>query len=68
MREFLTVPEVADRWKVNKRKVYEYINAGSLRAIRFGRSWRIEQSDLERFEDKLRRECAEELRKFRIGY
>lgn len=67
MRQFLTVPEVADRWKVNARKVYEYINADDLRAIRFGRSWRIELNDLERFEDKLRRECADELRRFRLG-
>ena len=67
MRQFLTVPEVADRWKVNTRKVYEYINAGDLRAIRFGRSWRIELNDLERFEDKLRRECADEFRRFRLG-
>lgn len=68
MREFLTVPEVADRWKLHPKKVYEYINSGALRAIRFGRSWRIEIGDLERFEDRLRRESENELRIHRIGF
>lgn len=68
MREFFTVNEVAERWKLKPGIVYEYIRSGQLRAIKFGKAWRIELNDLENFENKLRTQSEMELRISRIGY
>ena len=51
MREFFTVREVAQRWKMKNGAVYQYIASGRLRASKFGKAWRIELADIERFED-----------------
>lgn len=68
MREFFTVDEVAKRWKIKSGKVYEYIRSGQLRAIKFGKAWRIELNDLENFENKIRIQSENELRYYRTGY
>ena len=67
MREFFTVPEVAERWKLKNGIVYQYIASGRLRASKFGKAWRIELTDLERFEDQLRRASGMALQEHRIG-
>ncbi|WP_417510244.1 helix-turn-helix domain-containing protein [Microbacterium sp.] len=41
---FLTVAEVADLMRVSKMTVYRMVHAGSLPAIRFGRSYRVPES------------------------
>lgn len=46
---FLTAREVADRLKLNLLTIYEYIKDGSLQAIKFGRSYRILETDLDEF-------------------
>lgn len=48
-RIFLTVKEVASALKLNILTVYEYIRSGKLRAIKFGRSYRVEEKDLDKF-------------------
>ena len=48
-RMFLTAKEVANTLKLNILTVYEYIRNGKLRAIKFGRSYRIEEKDLDKF-------------------
>jgi excisionase family DNA binding protein len=45
---FLTVAEVADMLKLNQQTVRNWIDQGSLRALRVGRRVRIKRSDLER--------------------
>jgi excisionase family DNA binding protein len=45
---FLTVAEVADLLKLNQQTVRNWIDQGSLRALRVGRRVRIMRSDLER--------------------
>jgi excisionase family DNA binding protein len=45
---FLTVAEVAALLKLNQQTVRNWIDAGSLPAIRVGRRVRIKQSDLNR--------------------
>jgi excisionase family DNA binding protein len=45
---FLTVAEVADMLKLNQQTVRNWIDQGSLRALRVGRRVRIRRSDLER--------------------
>lgn len=46
---FLTAKEVADFLKLNILTIYEYIRIGKLKAIRFGRNYRIAKEDLDRF-------------------
>lgn len=48
-RRFLTAKEVASTLKLNILTVYEYIRNGKLRAIKFGRSYRVEEKDLDKF-------------------
>ena len=42
----LTVREVAARMRVSNMTVYRLIQAGDLRAIRVGRSYRLRQGDV----------------------
>ena len=46
--EFLTVAEVADTLKLNQQTVRNWIDQGSLPAVRVGRRVRIKRSDFER--------------------
>ena len=45
---FLTVAEVAEMLRLNQQTVRNWIDQGSLRALRVGRRVRIKRSDLER--------------------
>jgi excisionase family DNA binding protein len=45
---FLTVAEVAERLRLNQQTVRNWIDQGSLRAVRVGRRVRIRRSDFER--------------------
>jgi excisionase family DNA binding protein len=45
---FLTVAEVADMLKLNQQTVRNWIDQGSLPALRVGRRVRIKRSDLDR--------------------
>jgi excisionase family DNA binding protein len=45
---FLTVAEVAQRLKLNQQTVRNWIDQGSLPAVRVGRRVRIKQSDFDR--------------------
>jgi len=49
--EFLTVAEVAELLKLNQQTVRNWIDAGSLPAIRVGRRVRIRRADLDRILD-----------------
>ncbi len=46
--DFVTVAEVADRLKLNQQTVRNWIDQGSLPALRVGRRVRIRRSDYER--------------------
>ncbi len=48
-RKFYTVKEVAEILRLNILTVYEYLKKGNLIAVRFGRSYRVEEKDLDRF-------------------
>jgi excisionase family DNA binding protein len=45
----MTVHETADHLKVKESTVRTWIRHGKLRAIKFGREWRVTAKDLERF-------------------
>lgn len=49
IKEFLTVKEVAKLLKLNTLTVYDYIRAGKLKAVRFGRTYRIQENDFSQF-------------------
>jgi excisionase family DNA binding protein len=46
--EFLTVAEVAEKLKLNQQTVRNWIDQGSLPALRVGRRVRIKRSDFDR--------------------
>lgn len=48
-KPLLTVHEVAKLLKVRESTVRSWINDGQLRAIKFGRDWRVSQRDLEAY-------------------
>lgn len=48
-RLFLTTKEVADILKLNILTVYKYIGKNRLKAVKFGRTYRIEEKDLNKF-------------------
>lgn len=45
----LTVRETAEHLKVKESTIRTWIRHGRLRAIKFGREWRVTMKDLERF-------------------
>ena len=49
---FLTVAEVAERLKLNQQTVRNWIDQGSLPAVRVGRRVRIKRSDFDRVLDE----------------
>ena len=54
----LTVGEVAATMRVSNMTVYRLIKGGDLPAIRVGKSYRIRQSEMERYLDERRVEGA----------
>lgn len=50
-KPLLTIHEVADLLKMRESTVRAWINDGQLRAIKFGRDWRVAQRDLEAYLD-----------------
>ena len=46
IQPLLTVREVAEILKLKESTVRQMISAGKLRAIKFGREWRVTQHDL----------------------
>jgi len=47
--ELLTVQEVARYLRLNPLTIYDYIRAGNLKAVKFGRSYRVVYRDLIEF-------------------
>lgn len=50
---FLTVAEVAERWRLSERHVRDEIGRKRLRALKFGKEWRIKPADLDAYEASL---------------
>ena len=46
---FVTVSEVAHQLRVSNMTVYRLINAGELPAVRVGKSYRIQEGDVDRY-------------------
>ena len=46
---FLTVAEVAAMMRVSKMTVYRLVHGGDLPAVRVGRSFRVQESDVDEY-------------------
>ncbi|MCY3805762.1 MAG: helix-turn-helix domain-containing protein [bacterium] len=46
---FMTVAEVAELMRVSTMTVYRLIKAGDLPAVRFGKSYRIDEADVDAY-------------------
>ena len=44
-----TLNEVSEILKVTKRSLYNYIKAGTLRAVKVGKDWRVSEDNLKDF-------------------
>lgn len=47
--KFIKPRDIAKLLNLNLLTIYEYIREGKLRAVKFGRNYRIEEKDLEEF-------------------
>jgi excisionase family DNA binding protein len=47
--KYLTVQEIANKYKVTSAAVHKWIKEGKLKAIKMGRLWRIPESALQEF-------------------
>jgi len=52
--EFYRAEELADKLRVNIMTIYRYIKAGKLVAYKFGKEFRIEKGEFEKFLNKAR--------------
>lgn len=48
-KPFLTTHEIAELLKVSEATIRTWIHSGQLRAVRFGREFRVSHKDLEAF-------------------
>lgn len=48
---FLTVAEVAYLTRLSKATVYRFVRAGRIRAVRFGRSYRVTEAAVDEYID-----------------
>jgi excisionase family DNA binding protein len=58
--ELLTIPEVAARLRVREDQVEQWLQSGQLRGTRQDASWRITETALEAFLQRLRSQAGEE--------
>lgn len=52
MTDFLTVDEIAERWRVSKMTVYRLVKSNDLPHILVGRSIRIRRDVVEQYENR----------------
>lgn len=51
-RPYLSIDEIADRWGVSRGTVYNAVDAGDLRAKRFGKHIRVYFKEVTRYEEE----------------
>jgi excisionase family DNA binding protein len=57
-RQYLTVPQIADRWQVDERTIWRYLREGRLRSFKLGASRRILEEDVVAFENSAAKAVA----------
>jgi excisionase family DNA binding protein len=48
-QEFYTAKELAEKLRVNIMTIYRYIDAGTLKAYKFGKEFRIDKKEFDSF-------------------
>lgn len=51
-KEYYTAKELAEKLSLNVMTIYRYIDAGTLKAFKIGKEFRIERAEFERFMKK----------------
>ena len=51
-QKFFTTKELAEKLRVNIMTIYRYINAGKLKAYKFGKEFRIDEKEFDKFLQK----------------
>ncbi len=51
-KEYYTAKELAEKLSLNVMTIYRYIDAGTLKAFKIGKEFRIERAEFERFMNK----------------
>jgi excisionase family DNA binding protein len=54
----LNVEQVAKRLQVSKMTIYRYLKTGKIEAYKIGKEYRIKESDLEKFLEKVKKESS----------
>ncbi len=54
MDKFLAVREVAKRLKLHPETIVRYIRQGELPALKFGRVWRMERKEVDKFIEEIK--------------
>lgn len=49
MQKMYTIPEIADNTGLSRATLYDYIEKGKLKSVKFGRVWRVAEDELGRF-------------------
>ena len=49
---FVTIEEIADKLKVDLETVRNWLRKGTLKGYKFGKFWRVKESDFEEFLQK----------------
>lgn len=53
-KEFYTPTELAEMFSYNVMTIYRYIEKGELIAYKFGKEYRIDKKEIERYLDKIK--------------
>ena len=53
--DYLTIPELAQRWKISVPTVRRKLSSGELKKVHIGRVVRIERTEVERIESAWRK-------------
>jgi len=62
MDEFLTVSKVAKRLKLHPETIARYILQGELPALKFGRVWRMERKEVDKFTKETKQKTIDYVR------
>ncbi len=49
MEPYYTPDEIAERLKITRRTIYQWLKQGRLKGVKLGDLWRVSESDLKAF-------------------
>lgn len=60
--EYLTTKEACERLKVHPNTMLRWLADGTIKGIRFGKLWRIPDTEIDRIDDKENRDATADTR------